>query len=255
MTKILAIETTEKQGSVAVSNDGVVLQHLPLDNHMRSAQSLIPAIKVLLTDVGVSAQQIDVIAVAIGPGSFTGLRVGLATARMLAYAIGSKLLGINTLQSIAANLTFENGGLENGTKVGQKVAVAIDAQRGDVSAQTFLFVQSSYINNSIFPVPQDKLQLMQFENWLNLSLNDTKMLFCGPVLKKMALQNKTSVTVADEKYWQPNAVGVTRIAWERFRAGESDDLWSLQPYYSRLSAAEEKTVDEGEGSCRKKKRF
>ncbi|MCL2348956.1 MAG: tRNA (adenosine(37)-N6)-threonylcarbamoyltransferase complex dimerization subunit type 1 TsaB [Planctomycetaceae bacterium] len=241
MTKILAIETTEKQGSVAVSNDGVVLLCLSLDNRMRSAQSLIPAIKTLLADVSISTQLIDVIAVAIGPGSFTGLRVGLATARMLAYTIGAKLLGINTLQSIAANLTPENEG-KIGQKIEQKVTVAIDAQRGDVSAQTFLLTQGSHFNDFIFPIPQDEPQLMSFENWLNLSLDDENLLFCGPVLKKNTLQKTKNIPLVDEKYWQPNAVGVTRIAWERFQAGESDDLWSLQPYYSRLSAAEEKKL-------------
>src|SRR5208337_2248427 len=101
MFRILALETSELTGSVAVAADGKVLAELQLDPQQRSAQWLAPAIRSLLERVGWQPREIGLIAVTIGPGSFTGLRVGVATAKILAYATGAQVLGIGTLEAIA----------------------------------------------------------------------------------------------------------------------------------------------------------
>src|SRR5271163_2151267 len=99
MFRILALETSELTGSVAAAADGNVLAELQLDPQQRSAQSLAPAIRALLAQVGWQPADIDLLAVTIGPGSFTGLRVGVATAKVFAYACGAEVLGISTLET------------------------------------------------------------------------------------------------------------------------------------------------------------
>ena len=251
VTKLLAIETTEKRGSVVIALDGKLLQYNELPNGQRSAQSLVPTIQAALKQVDWPIKSLDVVAVAIGPGSFTGLRVGLATARMLAYAVDAKLIGINTLQAIAANACIAGTVIE-----GQIITTAVDAQRGEVSAQTFRLMPSRYFVREFHPEPIDECRLLTFATWWELANMDTTICFAGPILQKISFgragtpdgkscgsaRKPENVQLLDESLWKPSAAGVSRLAWERLQSGESDSLLTLQPYYSRPSAAEEKKL-------------
>ena len=239
--KLLAIETTEKQGSISLSQRGGPLSYVALTSGQRSAQSLVPTIRDTLIDNDWLVKSLDAVAVATGPGSFTGLRVGLATARMLAYALGAKLVGVNTLQAIAANVCL---GSQKASQIieGQTITVAIDAQRGEVSAQTFRLAPNRHFSRELFPEPIDNRRLLTFDAWWDLAANDVSLLFSGPILERIAVCKPEHVSLVDESFWQPNAAGVAKVAWQRLLDGESDDLLTLQPYYSRLSAAEEKKL-------------
>ena len=151
MFRILALETSELSGSVAAAADGKVLAELQLDPQQRSAQSLAPAIHSLLGQVAWQPAEIQLLAVTTGPGSFTGLRVGVATAKVLAYAIGAEILGIGTLEAIAAAAPDEVAAL----------SVAVDAQRGDVVAQQFLRRASGWLE------AVGSAALMPLEEWLS----------------------------------------------------------------------------------------
>ena len=120
--RILALETTERIGSVAASDGDNLLLCNDLNRDERGAQSLAPGIRDLLDQVGWGPADVELVAVTQGPGSFTGLRIGLTTAKVFAYATGAALLGIDTLRVIAAR-TPDNV---------DDLAVAIDAQRGDL---------------------------------------------------------------------------------------------------------------------------
>ena len=101
--------------------------------------------------------------------------------------------------------------------------------------------------DELYPEPIDERRLLTFAAWWELAGNSSSEIsdlpmFAGPILSKIAASRPENVTLLDESLWLPNAVGVTRIAWERLLSGESDDLFTLQPYYSRPSAAEEKRV-------------
>ena len=237
MTKLLAIETTDTRGTIALSCDGAVLSQVELTTGQRSAQSLVPCIRDCLREVDWPVKSLDVVAVAVGPGSFTGLRVGLATARMLAYTIGAKLIGVNTLQAIAANACMDSQFVD-----GQTITTAVDAQRGEVSSQIFRLTPSRCFSQELFPEPIDERRLLSFDAWWGLAENDALLLFSGPILPRIVARKPEYVRLVDESLWQPNASGVAKIAWERQHADESDDLLTLQPYYSRLSAAEEKKL-------------
>jgi tRNA threonylcarbamoyladenosine biosynthesis protein TsaB len=225
VSKLLAIETTEKLGSVAVSECGNVLSYLELPIEQRSAQSLAPSIQTVLQQAGWEIQSINKIAIAAGPGSFTGLRVGLATARMLAYAVGAEIYGINTLQAIAANAVV--AGISKIT-AGQKMTVAIDAQRGDVSAQMFQFVPVCH-SQQFFPEPIEERRLLSFADWWRLAEKKEynlpqPLLFSGTILQKIAASKPENVLLANASLWLPSARGVSQIAWERVASGNADDL-------------------------------
>ncbi|MDR1959954.1 MAG: tRNA (adenosine(37)-N6)-threonylcarbamoyltransferase complex dimerization subunit type 1 TsaB [Planctomycetaceae bacterium] len=225
--KLLAIETVEKQGSVAFSEDRKIALNTQLPKTQRSAQSLVPTIRDGLAQLGWLPKSLTHIAVATGPGSFTGLRVGVTTARMLAYGIGANLIGVNTLQSIAANLSRP----ENPDTV---FSTVIDAQRGDLSAQFFR------CHGGGIPAPLSEIELLPVVKWWEKTSEYDKIVVAGPILGKFLSQKPKHVTAAEERMWFPDAEGVSRIAWEKIAHHELDDLWTLLPFYSRRSAAEEK---------------
>lgn len=220
--RILALETTELHGSVAAMHDGNLLAENELDQHRRLAQSLAPAMQSLLQRVGWSPAQVDLVAVTRGPGSFTGLRIGVATAKVFAYAVGAEVMGVDTLESIVAGVPAEV----------PAVSVAIDAQRGDVVAGSFRRGADGWFE------PVDEAKLIDIDAWLAALTPGT--IVTGPVLRKLLERLPGHVTVLDPQYWPPRAAQVARLAARLHAGGRRDDLWSLAPHYSRRAAAEEK---------------
>ena len=222
MFRILALETSELAGSVAAADGGKVLAELQLDPQERSAKSLAPAIRTLLGQVGWQPGEIRLVAVTVGPGSFTGLRVGVGTAKVFAYAVGAHVLGISTLEAIAAAAPE---GVE-------AVSVAVDAQRGDVVAQAFRRGAEGWLEAA-----GDRL-LLPLDQWL--AGLPPGYAVSGPVLKKWTDPLPEGVTMLDRELWHPTAANVARLAHRDYLAGRRDDIWNLLPLYSRPSAAEEK---------------
>ncbi len=102
MATFLLIYTATAHASVCLSKNGVVIACLETTDQKSHSSFIQPAIDTLCKQTGISLSSIDAIAISIGPGSYTGLRVGMATAKGIAYALGKPLIGINTLQIIAA---------------------------------------------------------------------------------------------------------------------------------------------------------
>lgn len=220
--RILALETTERVGSVAAMSDGKLLSELSLDHAHRSAQSLAPAMLALLKKVGWQPGDVQLVAVSRGPGSFTGLRVGLTTAKVFAYAVGAEILGIDTLETIAAAAPDDVSLL----------SVVMDAQRGDLATRTF----SRQADGRFAPTEPERL--VQAEAWLAELLSG--MAVSGPALGKWAPRLPAHVRTLDPDCWLPRAALVAQLAAHHHAQGQRDDLWKLVPHYSRRSAAEEK---------------
>jgi tRNA threonylcarbamoyladenosine biosynthesis protein TsaB len=220
--KLLALETSGTAGSVAVLSDGNLLAQSSLAPGSGSAQSLAPAIASILQTVGWRPTDVRLVAVTQGPGSFTGLRVGVTTAKAFAYAVGAEVLGIDTLAVIAHQAPGEV----------QRVSVAIDAQRGDVVTAVYVRDASGWL------APQAPACLLSVDHWLAGLAPDTPI--SGPVLRKLVGRLPSGVAVLDESFWQPQASTVGRLAARDYAAGRRNDLWSFAPFYSRRSAAEER---------------
>jgi tRNA threonylcarbamoyladenosine biosynthesis protein TsaB len=124
----LGIETSGRPGSVALCRDSDCLASLPLDHgDLRHAQALPPLVASLLADNALSTDDLDLIAVSRGPGSFTGLRVGFAFAKTLAWATGCHLFAIDTFQAIASAVEAK----------ADSVWVAADAQRHELFVRPY----------------------------------------------------------------------------------------------------------------------
>ena len=220
--RILALETTEKIGSVAAMLDGNLLSEMTLERSQRSAQSLAPAMLALLKQVGWLPGDVQLVAVSVGPGSFTGLRIGVTTAKMFAYAVGADVLGVNTLEAIAAAA---------GDDV-TEVSAVIDAQRGQLVEQRFVRGSQRWFE------PETPERLVDIGIWIEEL--PPGIAATGPMLVKLADHCASYVRVLDPEYWRPRASTVARLAARDYARGRRDDLWRIAPHYSRRSAAEEK---------------
>lgn len=228
--RVLALETTGTAGSVAALTGQELLREVPLNPRQRSAQSLAPAIQQLLADVGWRPADVQLTAVAIGPGSFTGLRVGVMTAKTWAYATGGALIGVNTLEAIAEQSLIEPGG----------VTVVVDAQR----KQLFCARYERWRNASLQLL--SPVTIVNIGDWLETLELGTRV--SGPMLERIGQQLPAHAAPTDRQTWQPRASTVGQLAVRDWMAGRRDDLWALAPNYYRRSAAEEK-ADESCGGA------
>ncbi len=220
--RVLALETTERIGSVALAYQGNLLAETRLPGDLRSAQSLAPAIQQSLGQVGWTPQDVELVAVTAGPGSFTGLRIGIATAKVFAYAVGAEVLGVDTHEALAFACPADVS----------RLATVIDAQRGQVVAREF------ERNGAGELVPCSEPQLVDVDHWLDSLAPGTRV--TGPILRRLADRLPENVEPLARELWEPTATQVAFLAHKQYSGGRRDDLWQLAPVYSRLSAAEEK---------------
>jgi len=128
---ILALDTALDTVSVAILDDqGSLLAARRLDDRRNGAEQLLPLVEVARADAGLAYAELTSIGVTVGPGSFTGIRVGLAVARGLALAAGIRLVGVTTLAAVAQAAVATIPGLT-------AVMAAIDARRGELYCQRF----------------------------------------------------------------------------------------------------------------------
>lgn len=227
--RILALETSGVAGSAAALDDDNLLSEIDLNPEQRSAQSLAPTLVELLRRVGWRTADTQLVAVTVGPGSFTGLRVGVTTAKVWAYAAGAEVLGISTLEAIALRAPSQV----------EALSAAIDAQRGDVVAQSFRRATDGW------PEPIADEQLIPLDEWLGQV--PAGFALTGPILRRVASLPE-GLHVLDANLWDPKAADVGRLAAQLYRAGRRDDLWALGPRYSRRPAAEEKLEAKGQSA-------
>jgi len=209
-------------GGVAAADGAKLLCQLDLDPATKTAQSLAPGIKTVLADAGWRPDDVQLVAVTIGPGSFTGLRLGVATAKTFAYSVGAEVLGIDTLETISAAAPAEIDDL----------AVAVDAQRGQVVAGRFTRQEDGWLR------PTADAELVDADAWLESLPGGT--IVSGPIIRRLIDRLPKGVTTIERELWHPRAAMVARLAHRDYEGGRRDDLWQLLPRYSRLSAAEEK---------------
>ncbi len=219
---LLALETSGFQGSIAAFVDDTLLADIQLPDECRSARSLAPTIRNLLEQVNWAPRQIDLIAITVGPGSFTGLRVGVTTAKTLAYATNAKTIGVNTLDVIAHQTPAVN--------IRGDLHVVMDAQRKQFFSATYRLIDG--VPKNVKPTT-----IVDREAWIAQLSDDCTV--TGPGLSRCSEQ-VLAASVVSSANWIPRAETVGRWGKERYLSAGEDDLWKLSPQYYRRSAAEEK---------------
>lgn len=215
--RILAIDTSTAIGSVALLDESTPFAQVSEAVPQRHLEWLAPAIQRLLASAGQQPGQVGAVAVATGPGSFTSLRIGLATALVWARAQNIPIVGVPTLQAMA--MSVEASGL---------VCPMLDARRGEVSAALFRRDGTLTRVMDVMLAPIDVL--------LTRLPTGSPITFTGDALARYAssvrAQRPDAVLISPEGQ-SPLAVAVGRLAWGRLSAGEHDDPYSLRPIYVR----------------------
>lgn len=147
---ILSLDTTTKAASCAVARDGVVLNEERIDPTRQLALQLPGALRDILDLSAIALEEIDAFAVATGPGSFTGLRIGIATMQGLAFGQGRPLIGVSGLTALRA--------VASPAFLGSRIATWVDAWRGDVYAA--LFEDGRQVGEPVVAKPADLLDVM-----------------------------------------------------------------------------------------------
>jgi tRNA threonylcarbamoyladenosine biosynthesis protein TsaB len=230
--RILAIETSGRDASLALLEGGDgngdgnrgdgdaarLVGEVAVTGPERTAQILAPRLSDLLQTAGWPTATIRLVVVAVGPGSFTGLRIGVTTAKTFAYAVGAEVIGVNTLAVIASQAP----------RSAAPLWVVMDAQRQELFTAKFDAERKLICATRI---------LSQSEWLAALEPGDE---VTGPGLRRLLLALPADVGVVDESKWVPMATAVGQLGWREYQTGRRDDLWQLLPKYYRASAAEEK---------------
>lgn len=219
---ILALETSGFGGTIALLDDEEVLGERTLDAQRRHAQTLVPEIQSLLREQGRRPADCKVIAVSIGPGSFTGLRVGITCAKTMAYATGAQLAGVPTFPCLAAGCPQDVN----------DVQVIMNAQRQEVFVGRYRRIESGDWAES------QALTIQRASKWqASLQADDV---VTGPGLENIAQEVSQRCRVLPCEFWQPSARWVGRLGLKDLQCGQLTSCWELRPLYVRKSAAEEK---------------
>jgi tRNA threonylcarbamoyladenosine biosynthesis protein TsaB len=217
--RLLLLDTSGRSGLVAVASGPEVLAERRLEDTRRHARDLAPVCGELLAGAGWSPRDLDGVAVTLGPGSYTGLRVGLMSARTLAYATGCALIGVGSFAVLAEQARPELALLD----------VVADAQQEKVYVQSFRRHEGGW-------EPLAPLAIREITDW-RASRNPAAWV-TGPGVDAYPHRMEGLRLLGPEERL-PGAAGLLRLALARHRAGERDDVWSLEPLYLRRSAAEE----------------
>lgn len=218
--RFLILDTSDRVGQVAVASGPQVLAVRRLDETRRHARDLAPAVKEFLSAQGWKAHDLTAVIVGRGPGSYTGLRVGIMSAKALAYATGCALIAVDTFRVLAAQV----GDMHS------RVDVLADAQGDKVYVQCFGRTGDDW-------QPVNELAIRPFAEWLTDRVTDAAV--TGPGLRKWAERFPADVAILDQRGWEVQMEVLLRLGLARFEAGERDDAFQIEPLYLRPSAAEE----------------
>jgi len=187
---------------------------------------LAPMLKQLTQQSGIGFDRIDLIALTTGPGLFTGIRVGVVSGKSLAYSTEADLIGLNTLEVIAAQTAIHHDWFD------KPIGVVLNAQRQQ------LFT-GQYISTSPWKIEVvAPNQTLTREAWLDVNQCE---FVSGSGLKPMVdqLEARPNLTVSAPSTWECSATSVGKLAWQQYQDGRRDDFWKLEPVYFRPSSAEE----------------
>lgn len=220
---VMGIDTSTTQGGVALlSGQGVICEYT-LNIKATYSERLLPLIDRALQDAGITLGQVEGFAVAVGPGSFTGLRIGLSTAKGLVVVGGQPLVGVSTLEAMAWTLPF----------CAHPVCPILDARKGEIYCALFRHEGDRLIRlmDDTAIAPDRLLSRIQQPT---VFLGDGLVAYEGLVqsqLKELALFPPLAGRGG-------RAAAVAEIGRRRLLRGDRDDLIQLAPQYLRPSEAE-----------------
>jgi len=213
----LSIDTSSSTTSIALSHKGEILAELSWQSIQNHTVELLPHLIRLLGQAEVAMDSLEAIIVAKGPGSFNGLRVGISTAKGLAFSSNIPLLGVSTLEAEAYPFALTRLPLCPVQKAGrEEIATALYQQK----------------NNEWYRLEEEHLSTVK----TLCHQIEQKTLFCGEIPPDIAdeiRQNLGECAIIPQRASTPRASHIAMLAWQKLSIGERDDPATLQPLYLR----------------------
>ncbi len=217
---ILAMDTSTLTATVAIMNDKKLLGEFSVSNKLTHSTTIMPMTDSLLNIASLSLDDIDVFAVSVGPGSFTGLRIGMATVKTFAQALGKPIVGISSLDAIAGNFAHCDA----------VICAMTDARRNEVYNALYKNGKKICLDRAV-----------HIDEVLK-ELSGQKVIFAGDG----AVFHRERINECSENEWSvaaphlvlPKASSIAYAAYLRAAKGDFDDVYTLNPVYLRKSQAE-----------------
>jgi len=226
--KILAIDTSTMLGGIAITDDSLgLIAEVRLNVKSTHSERLMTEIDHVLTQAGLTLSDMDVFAVAIGPGSFTGLRIGLSTVKGLSYATGKPIVSVPTLEALAWNFPYCN----------YPVCTMLDARKKEVYAALFLWDNNGFIRLI------DEVAINVKELFKNVgSFSHERVIFTGEGVllyrDKIIEGIGGKAILAPHEKMIPSPANVASLGIKKAQEGKFSEPISLVPFYIRRSEAE-----------------
>ena len=233
---ILAFETSAKAASVALTENGKLLAESYQNTGMTHSQTLMVMAEDLLKQCGKTVSDLSAVAVAEGPGSFTGVRIGVAAAKGMAWGAELPCYGVSTLESMARSLGIWQG----------YVCPVMDARRSQVYNALF------YVNQGIITRVKEDRAISLAELGAELQELEGPIFLVGdgsPLTHKTLADSVSNLVLPPEHRMHQRAVGVALAAEIKAQTGDPGDGAALTPNYLRLSQAERERMERA-GSAR-----
>jgi tRNA threonylcarbamoyladenosine biosynthesis protein TsaB len=222
---ILALDTSGATATAAVARDGYLVGEISIRNDKTHSQKVIPMVEALLTMLNMKPSDVDMAAVANGPGSFTGVRIGVVAMKAFAYGLKIPVVEVSTLMALAYTLCEQQG----------LVCPVMDARNRQV------FTGLYRINDENTTVVHEDCGISIEELVMLLKKHDTAVHFVGdavPLYKDYIKEQGINAYFAPDELFTHRAAAVARIAWLNKCEGVVSDAFSVLPNYLRKSQAE-----------------
>ncbi len=226
MAILLNIETATTVCSVSLSENNKLLAYKELNSGYAHAENLTVFIQDVLKDSGIAISKIDAIAVSMGPGSYTGLRIGFSVAKGLCYALNKPIIVIDTLQALASNYKMK--------LLAQNMLLCpmIDARRMEVYCGIY--------NSELKIIEAVRAEIVDKNSFKKLLLNN-KIVFFGDGAEKCKniLGNNLNAMIVENIF--PSALAMVELANEKFVKNQFENLAYCEPFYLKEFAGSLKT--------------
>lgn len=219
MATVLNLETATQVCSVVLARDGKLIGKRELNEKNVHAEVLTPFIEEVMEEAGLRLNDLDAVAVSKGPGSYTGLRIGVSTAKGLCYGLDKPLISVGTLESLAH---YARQKLVSFITPNHLLCPMIDARRMEVYAA--LFNAELQSQSEVAPLILDE------ESFKDLKEDQKLVLFGdGSAKTKVLFENRARIEIHDDVLC--SAEGMIHISEEKFNRQDFEDLAYFEPYY------------------------
>jgi tRNA threonylcarbamoyl adenosine modification protein YeaZ len=223
--KVLGIDTSSQTASIAIMDNEKLIAEYTINTKKTHSQKLMPMIEEMFNESDVKIDEIDLIGVCIGPGSFTGLRIGMATAKAIAHVRDIPIVGVNSLESLAFNMNLSKF----------TISPIIDAQRNQVYTSKY-----TWENNKLISI--DDINVVSIDELVeNIKNGAEEVILLGEAvnLYKENFENIKNINISSKSHNISKASSLCELAIDKYNRNiDVYNCYTINPMYIRKSQAE-----------------